>query len=297
MNSSKQPTVNHNSGESLKKRLLLQIKEEERLIRIYEADLAATRKRKRPALTDPLVIVPHQEEEDDWLSALDGLQSQSGSITLDTRWHDDPQLHRILPHASGIAFSSAKPVGVTRRYGKTRTRSFRFQGSLCSSESTRVNFSIVAQVEFKETASRVFKVDIEFAGRKEDEELQEIIKVAEETCNIPLLFRQLLNWGIFDRRRTKVLDEIEGGCSGIERVSATKVRIKWSDRSFLVICWKWKVSWATSGEEALTVEACRVEQAQPLAAAVLRSSGLQDLIQCLGSCEKALRTLVQAAVC
>jgi hypothetical protein len=286
------------SPDKKKQRLLQQIAEEERLIRIYEADLKVTRscKRPRPCSAESLEsLIVSDEQDDNWLAALDALQSHDTNVTLDTRWHDYPLLYQMLPHVGGIVFDAAKPVGTTRHEGGARFRSFYFRGYI--NDATKVEFSMTLEVEFT-TSARVSKVDLELSN-KEEEELQDIIKVAQETRNMPLLFRQLVSWSKFRRRRNRAIELFQQEHNGqLERVSASLIRVKWSDDSFLGISWRWQVSWATSGKDVLEIQTCRVaREHQPLAAAVTRSKGLQNLIQCVsGDCEKALSIILQAAI-
>ena len=77
--------------------LLKWIQQEERLVRIYQADLAVTQRKHQQQ---------HRGEDppDDWLETLDRLQSNDNSNSLDTKWHDDP-IHRLLPRISGVQFT------------------------------------------------------------------------------------------------------------------------------------------------------------------------------------------------
>ena len=352
--------MSHTERETLKKRLLQQIEAEERLIRIYEADLKVTRNLKRPRLSGTVqslesrlvdVLLVGDNPDDDWLAALDALQSHgmtttatmpsssssSSQLLLDTRWQDDPRLHRALPNVAGIVFSVAKPVGTTRTRGRdeeglasttttttsttartrtsataptTRLRSFYFQGhTMEDSSAVRIDFTMTLEVEFpvatttnSSTGSRVSKVDLEFLNQEEEDELHDIIQVAQETRNIPLLFRQLLSWSKFHFRRNQVLELLQQQhkhSTHLARVSTCVIQVKWSDDSFLNISWRWKVNWATSGKDILEIQTCRVaREHQTLAAAVMRSKGgLDNLIQCVGgNCEKALHLLLQAAL-
>lgn len=364
--------MSHTEREKLKRRLLEQIEAEERLIRIYEADIQVTAKRKRPRLSgtgeslESLLVdgLGDNQEDDDWLAALDALQSHghdgttsSGMTTtaaaasttrtsssssshthhplLDIRWHDDPRLHRALPNVAGIVFSVAKPVGMTRTPGRsrddglatttttttmtstsrwtptptTRLRSFYFQGHTVEDSSTvRIDFSMTLEVEFtvtsttKNSSSRVSKVDLDFFNQDEEDELHDIVQVAKETRNVPLLFRQLVSWSKFHHRRNQaieLLQQQQKSRKHLVRVNTCVIQVKWSADSFLSISWRWKVNWTTSGKDILEVQTCRVaREHQTLAAAVMRSkAGLDNLIQCVGGdCEKALHLLLQAAL-
>jgi hypothetical protein len=355
--------MSYTEREMLKKRLLEQIEAEERLVRIYEADIQVTANLKRPrpsgiveSLESLLVdALGENEEDDDWLTALDALQSHhhdgtttSGLTTtiagtrtsssslsqqqplLDTRWHDDPRLRRALPNITGIVFSVAKPVGATRTPGRggddgfattttttatmmttpaTRLRSFYFQGhTMEDSTMVRIDFAMTLEVEFiattttKNSSSRISKVDLEFLNQHEEDELLDIMEVAKETRNIPLLFRQLLSWSKFHHRRNQVIELLQQqqkSSKQLVRVSTSVIQVNWSAESFLNISWRWKVSWATSGKDVLEIQTCRVaREHQTLAAAVMRSKGgLDNLIQCMGGdCEKALHLLLQAAL-
>lgn len=281
--------------ENRKKRLHQQIEEEERLIRIYEADWKVTRSRKRARSEVGLASTDDDDDddddEDDWLAALNALQSQdSGPAKLDTRWHDDPLLYRILPHVGGIAFRSAKPVGITRKEGAARYRCYEFEGNICCTDDgdmTKVDFCITMEVEFRD-AAQVSRVEVALVtpSSEKQEELQDIIELVKETRNLPLFFRQLLNWSKFDGRRTQFLARFVA--DKIERPSPTLTRIHWHGTSHLDIRWQWKVDWASSGKDVLEIPEC-----QPLAD---RSKGLKQLIEAVGgSCEKALSILLKTA--
>jgi hypothetical protein len=299
--------MNPDDREQRRKRLLEEITEEERLVRIYEADYKVTKSRKRARGAAAVVLVDDamQTDEDDWLTALDALQSHDTtgrSAKLDTRWHDDPLLYRILPHVGGIAFKSAKP-GATRKDGAARYRCYEFEGSVGFTEDgpsmmTSVDFCIAMEVEFGE-AAQVSKVDVILPSSDgTQEELQAIIQVVKGTRNLPLFFRQLLKWAKFDHRRKQFLARVTKDAR-IESVSPTLVRIRWSgDDAVVDIRWQWEVSWATSGKEVLEISNCRVKQGQRKhsAAAISQSKGLQQLLESVGgSCEEALKMLLQVA--
>ena len=288
--------------EDLKQRLLQQIRDEERLIRIYAADLEVTRTRQRPRAdgseSSSLASLIMESEEDDWLAALDALQSRdtSGSVTLDTRWHDDPHIFRMLPLVSGIVLDETKPVGTIRIQGNLRYRSFYFRGYTVDS-NTRVDFEMTLEVEFG-TSARVSNVDLVYSNFKDEEELHDIFQVAKESQNIPLMFRQLVSWAKFHDRRGKAMDLFLERSEDLMKVSTCVIRVQWSLDSYLDICWRWQVNWATSGKEVLEIQNCRVaREQQALAAAVTRSNGLKNLIQCVGGdCEKALDIILQVVV-
>lgn len=300
-----------NGREKQKQRLLQQIRDEEHLIRIYKADLEVTRSRKRPRVVGgggaesslaSLIIasVKEDHEEDDWLAALDALQSRntigSSLATLDTRWHDDPRMHRMLPFVSGIVLDATKPVGTPRIQGNLRYRSFYFRGYTNESD-IRVDFVMTMEVEFGISA-RVSKVDLSFSNYGEEEELQDIIKVVKESRNVPLMFRQLVSWSKFHYRRNKAMELFLEGRESVLKVKTSVIRVQWSSDSYLDISWRWHVSWATSGNEVLEIQSCRVAREQEaLAAAVTRSNGLKNLLQCVGGdCEKALDIILQVVV-
>lgn len=300
--------MNTDHRENRKKRLLQEIDEEERLIRIYEADYELTKSRKRARGEAAVVLVGDDDamrsEEDDWLTALDALQSYDATgkpAQLDTRWHDDPLLYRTLPGIGGIAFRSAKP-GATRKDGAVQLRCYEFEGSVGfpedgASTMTPVDFCISMEVEFGE-AAQVSKVDVTLPNFGVQEELQAIIKVVEDTRNLPLFFRQLLKWSKFDHRRKQLLARVTNDAR-IERLSPTVVRIHWSGNDAVVdIRWQWEVNWAISGKDVLKISNCRVTQGQlqPLAAMISQCKGLGQLLECVGgNCEEALKVLLKAA--
>ena len=293
-----------NGREKLKQRLLQQIRDEENLIRIYKADLEVTRTRQRPRIRSQsslasLIIESDDNEEDDWLAALDALQSRntigSSAVTLDTRWHDDPRMHRLLPLVSGIVLDETKPVGTTRIQGNVRYRLFYFRG-YTSDSNTRVDFVMTLEVEFAISA-RVSKVDLSFSNC-EEEELHDIIQVVNESRNVPLMFRQLVSWAEFHHRRSKAMDLFLERSENLAKVKTSVIRVQWNSVSYLDICWRWQVSWATSGNEVLEIQKCRVaREHEVLVAALTRSNGLKNLVKCVGGdCEKALDIILQVVV-
>ncbi|KAI2491652.1 hypothetical protein MHU86_22898 [Fragilaria crotonensis] len=291
--------------EELKQRLLQQIRDEERLIRIYTADLEVTRSRQRPRVWGgsessslASLIVESDDPEDDWLAALDALQSRdtSGTVTLDKRWHDDPHIFRMLPLISGIVLDETKPVGTMRIQGDSKYRSFFFRG-YTNDSNVRVDFEMTLEVEFG-TSARVSNIDLLLSNYKDEEELQDIIQVAKESRNVPLLFRQLVSWAKFHDRRHNAMALFLERSENLVKVKTSVIRVQWSSDSYLDICWRWQVSWATSGKEVLEIRNCRVaREQQTLAAAVTRSNGLKNLMQCVGGdCEKALDIILQVVV-
>jgi len=295
---------NTREKERQKKILMQEIEKEERLIRVYEADLEWEKSRNRPR---PL---NENEDEDDWLSMLDSLQSkehsQETAVQLDRRWHDDPLLYRILPYVCGIAFDSAKPLDdptTSNTVGFSSTsRSFEFQGRVCALRATTVVFHIAISICIplkRGEPTRVAKASLNFPRLRlnDQKELQEISVVASETCNLPLTFRQLVRWAKFDFRRTRVL--LTHSCSYpnlIQRVDPYLVRLSLDKHagSYVDIVWKWKVSWYSSGSAILTV-ATHFDSKSIVCSDILCSKGLQQLVEVYnGNCQIALGKILQA---
>ena len=91
------------STEAHRKDLMKQIAEEERRIRIYQAELALQRS---TSTTRPLI---QDVEEQDWLETLDALQS-CGSLKMESRAQDDPAIHRLMPLVGGVSFTSVRAL-------------------------------------------------------------------------------------------------------------------------------------------------------------------------------------------
>lgn len=291
--------------ERQKKLLMQEIEEEERLIRIYEADLNWAKSRRR---SHPL---SNNEDEDDWLSMLDTLHSKhhpnETNFEWDHRWHDDPLIYGILPYVSGILFDSAKPVddhNRTNSAGFSGTiRSFEFRGHVCAMRATALVFhvSISVSLPFKrEEPTEITTASLNFPQIRIDhhEELQEISRVAGETRNLPLAFRQIVGWAKFDTRRTRVLlDHASVHPSLIQRLNPFIFRLSLSEQSacYVDIMWKWQVRWDSSGVEKLSI-APHINSGSLICSDidVLSSKGLQHLIEvCENDCQMALTKILQ----
>ena len=94
------------SEELSRRELLEQIAQEERLIRIHQAELALLEEQRTAR---ELTNHDEVEEEEDWLDTLDALQSDEGT-TLESKPQDDPKIHRLLPLVGGVTFSSVSPA-------------------------------------------------------------------------------------------------------------------------------------------------------------------------------------------
>lgn len=258
--------ISTSDQEEVKRQLLEQIREEERLIRIYEADLKLTQQSRQQ--------LPNLEEDDDWLAnTLDALQSLGGSIEFNCLWHDDPRLFKLLPFVSGIVFDSVKSTSKT---------SFEFQARTFQTVIVRLNVRV--SVDFTSTP-QVISIEVEFGD--ENEELREIAATATQTRNLVLLFRQTVQWARFEARRSTLLQNYPS----IERPCKHILRIRFNDTDYCEIIWKFR-----QGYDQLELGDCQVDS-QPTAAmtAVEQSEGFKHLLTCTnGSCEGALRILFEA---
>jgi len=283
--------------EASRRHLLEQISEEERLIRIHQAELALQRQARQESLTTrPLV---ENVEEQDWLETLDALQSSS-SQTLESRAQDDPAIHRLLPLVGGMTFTSVRALEPNS--AEDTTRSYQFQGNVKS----QVSFTVTAKVELLDDRASVVSLEANFGTQSK--ELGDISRVASETCCIPLMFRLLATWTEFDARRTALLLECQEKCNldAVKLLSKETfaLQILNSGKAVLLslsLMWTWKCSRYERGKEELSLVACnispdvRMDQSELVQCVreIQNPQGLNDLVVSAGSCEKALRLLVQ----
>jgi hypothetical protein len=265
--------------------LLGQIAEEERLIRIYEAELALKRV--------STAARPNVEEED-LLETLDALQS-SGEPTLESKSQDDPVVHRLLPLVGGVVFTSIRALSK-----EDAARAYEFQGNVVKS----VLFTIILRVELCAARANVVALTTTFGSSSK--ELNQIAKVASEMRSIPLLFQHLVSWAEFDARRKNLLLECQGKYDAVKRLSAETfvIQIVKSETTLcsLRLLWTWRCNWYERGSEELSVEACdvspdvTVEQSElaQWRREICNQQGLNDLVVSAGGCEQAIRILMQA---
>jgi hypothetical protein len=280
---------NHAMDASVSRRDLRgQIAEEERLIRIYEAELALQRV--------STAALPNVEDED-LLETLDALQS-SGAPALESKSQDEPMVHRLLPLVGGVAFTYVR--GLSK---EDATRVYEFQGNVVKS----ISFTIILRVELRADRASVVALTTTFGSSSN--ELNQIAKVASETRSISLLFQHLVAWAEFDARRTNLynlLRECQGKYDAMKRLSAETfvIQIIKSETTLcsLRLLWAWRCNWYERGREELCVEACdvspKVTVEQSELAQWLREicdqQGLNDLVASTGSCEQTIRILMQA---
>lgn len=262
-----------------------QIAEEERLIRIYEAELVLQRV--------STAARPNVEEED-LLATLDALQS-SGAPTLESRSMDDPMVHRLLPLVGGVAFTSVQTLSK-----EDATRVYEFQGNVVKS----ISFSIILKVELRATRASVVALTTTFGSSSK--ELNQIAKVASEMRSIPLLFQHLVSWAEFDARRTNLLRECQEKYDVVKRLSAETfvIQIVKGEATLcsLRLLWTWRCNWYERRREELCVEACNVSPEVRVEQSILaqwvreicNQQGLHDLVASAGSCEQGIRILMQA---
>ena len=286
--------MEHASIYSIRRELLDQIAEEERLVRIHQAELAIQRQR-QSASTAARTLVEDIEEQD-WLETLDALQS-SGPAKLEFSSQDEPVIHRLLPLVGGVTFTAVRALEPNGR-----TKSFEFQGNVRS----QLYFTVTAEVELLETNAKVVALTVAF--RMQSKELDQISSIASETCCIPFLFRRLASWAEFDARRTALLSKCQGkaGPEAVKWLSSDTLVIQITDTSNAPLCslrlkWTWRCNRYERGKEELSLVSCNVsphvmlEQSGLLRCVreIQNPEGLNDLIVSAGSCENAIRLLVQ----
>ena len=292
----------HPSVKASHKELLNQIAEEERLIRIYQAELAlqqASPEVPHRAHHYPLDLEENGEEQD-WLETLDALQSDGGT-TLETKSQDDPKVHRLLPLVGGVTFTSVKAL--PQQQHDATMRCYELQGNVLYTE---ISFSVIAKVELL-IQKAVVGLDIQFGGSHSCDELEQIKQAAQKMCSIPLLFRMLVSWAEFDAKRTAMFSEFQEkyGADAVERLSADAFRIQiMAGKNGPLCClqleWTWRCAWYERGRQQLRVVECNVSPDVGIDESKLvqwlrdicNPQGLNDLVACSGSCEEAIWILV-----
>lgn len=279
-----------------KKELLDQIAQEERLIRIHESELAlAQRQQQLPPTCSAFQLVDDVEEQD-WLETLDALQSSS-TQKLEFKAQDDPRIHRLLPLVSGVTFTSVRALE-PHAPQTTTTRSYQFQGTI----RRQLVFTLTIKVELLKSRASIVDLVVSFE-QQQSQELADIADVAKETRCIPLLFRNLAAWVDFDSRRSALLAKYQA----VKRLSSDTFVLQVIDASSnttlcsLEFVWKWKCSRYQEGREKMKLTNCsvssevRIDQSE--LAQCLREikspQGLNDLVESVGSCEKAIQLLIQ----
>jgi hypothetical protein len=282
--------------EHRKKILLDKIGEEERLIRIYEADLMQTRLQ-IPVTSLKRMTTDDQSEYDQ--TGNDVLTDMLMPSMLDKRWHDNPILYRILPLVSGIVFESAIPIRSTI-VELEQQGSFLIQGYTSNCPEVKIQFHMNLSMDLTSDPF-LSKVAMQIQNKyKEEEELNDIICLLEEKRNIPLALRQMTKWTEFHRRRNEALRKFQNQSDGkLERLSTSKFRILWSQESFFIMKWGWHVSWATSGQDKIHVLHCQIPRSSTHemidASAIVLSNNLDQLLKCVGGdCERALDLILKA---
>ena len=180
-------------------------------------------------------------------------------------------------------------------------RSYQFQGTV----QPQVFFAVTAKVKLLESKAKVVSLEVKFGDQSN--ELEKIANVAAETCCIPLLFRHLQRWSVFDSRRTELLLEYQAKhVHAIQRLSKEVFAIQIMNANNVALCslhlvWEWKCNRFERGKEELRLQACNVSPEMTAnqvefvqcVREIQNPQGLVDLVESTGSCEKAIHLLVQ----
>lgn len=225
-------------------RLEEKIAEEERLVRLYEAqlDLLEQNQQEEEAVPQFQPFRADQEEndgeEDLWetLTALQFSDTTPSAARIDTQWQDDPVLYRLLPLVSGgIVFTSVQYLplepSLLLKSTTTKRRTYQLQGYLLDS---LIGFFVTATVELTPSTSGadpenphnsgggacVVALKVKFAPHhsndQEDtssgifprEELDQVATLATSSRNLPLVFRQMQGIAALEQERTHLVREI-----------------------------------------------------------------------------------------
>lgn len=245
-----------------KRYLLQQIQKEERLVRIYEAELSVLRgnkKRRRYSYCyDEERDINNNDGDDDdedrdWLETLDQLQCKKNDddSILDTRWHDDP-IHRVLPRIAGVHFTHVAPSSLAA--------SFEFHAVISAARATPLKFCLVLEVK----GHRIVRLAVTYPNMQDTSELNDATQCALEANNLPYLIRLLVTWAKLDAQRHNVFHQLVAMHKCIILAPSTL-----SIRGVVV-------SW--------TMKGCLILSGAPL-------TGWNEFLTCCGSIESALEIL------
>lgn len=244
--------MSHLALANRKSYLLQQIQKEERLVRIYEAELSLLRTNKKRTRYDD--EGDSNDANRDWLvDTLDQLQCKPNDddSILDTRWHDDP-IHRVLPRIAGVQFTHVAPA--------SPTASFEFHAVISAAKATPLKFLVVLQVK----DNRIVRLTVTYPNMQDTSELNDVTQPALETNNLPWLIRLLVTWAKLDAQRHMVFHQLVEKYECIILTPSTL-----SIRGVVV-------SWTMSG--------CRIVSGA-------RLTGWNEFLMCCGSIEAALEIL------
>ena len=283
MNCLQSPFANSMTTIRRKNELLKLIQQEERLLRIYQADLAVTqRKDQQRRGEDP---------PDDWLETLNRLQSNDNSNSLDTKWHDDP-IHRLLPRISGVQFTHA----IQNQPQQTELQllpMLEFHATISAAGATNLQFMF--QLTVQET--RISNLTVTIANQEQYDavELYHTTQQATESNNVPLLVRRLVEWAKFDARRGTLFQALVDKYACCTHVSPTtlSLTLKHDDDDDdddnkdhdidAVLLLTWTLN--SFGREVVTYNCQQM---------VDDNAPLQDLLECCGSTETAFQLICSA---
>ena len=298
--------LSHSCHDERTKELLQLIKQEERWIRIYKAELELVSCRNNKnnnnnatTTTTTATTNGNMDEDniqnDDCLAII--LSLQKSSEGLDVKWHDDP-IHRIVPRISGIQFTHVAPI--INNFNNV-PMCFELHATILSAQkeqhSIPLNVCMVVQVE----QTKIVHVAVTFPNHSKDhnDELQQMI-TTEESNNIPLLLRRLVQWAKFHTKRTAVLDKLLNQHHFLIKESPSILSITTSNRNVILLrlSWTWLVNDTHPfGKEELKVLTCYNDETRTTHHhhnVILHPQRLQDLIVCTGSTDTALCVICDA---
>ena len=267
--------------------LLKWIQQEERLVRIYQADLAVTQRKHQQQ---------HRGEDppDDWLETLDRLQSNDNSNSLDTKWHDDP-IHRLLPRISGVQFThivqnQQQQQQQQQQQTELQLPILEFHATISAAGATKLQFMFRLTVQ--ETRMTNLTVTILNKEQHDSVELYHTTQQATESNNVPQLVRRLVEWAKFDARRRILFQALVDQYPCCTHASPTTLSLVLKDYDDnidtdtdidVVVLLTWTLK--SFGREVVTYKGKQMAD---------DNAPLQDLLTCCGSVETAFHLICRA---